>query len=96
MEVPEKHTVMISFEQFYLMEPSFDRLDNSLCLDYLKILSTDETTGAERAELFACGNVYLVPDVYSQSLTLHFHTDMRFFRTGFKMRFSLHRRPSTP
>ena len=96
VEVPEKHTVMISFEQFYLMEPSFDRLDNSLCLDYLKILSTDETTGAERAELFACGNVYLVPDVYNQSLTLHFHTDMRFFRTGFKMRFSLHRRSSTP
>ena len=97
VEVPEEYTVMISFEWFDFMGPSYNIIDmyQRCDSDYLKLFSSNDT-GTEEQLWVHCGFNYIAPDVYNRSVTLHFRTDSRLYQSGFKMRFSLHRWTDAP
>ena len=96
VEVPENHAVMISFQQFYLTEEVSDLQGNNMCEDYVAILTSRGSSTESQIRTNVCGNTHPVPEVYNQSITLLFQTNSTGYRSGFKMRFSLHRWPDVP
>ena len=97
VEVPEKHTVMISFERFdfYSIPTIYEEIAHECIQDYLMLFSSDDT-GADVLVWTKCSVKYVPPEVFNRSISLRFITNSRGYRTGFKIRFSLHRAPHEP
>ena len=95
VDVPQNHTLMVSFERFDLQSPLHIAYNTPSCEDSVMLLTGNER-GTEKSIFLGCGTQYFPPDVYNRSLTVRFLSNVRYFATGFKMRFSLHRWPDVP
>ena len=92
LSVPGGHAVMVSFPRFHLQRPGAGG-----CYDYLRVYVLPGGGGDSRVLRDThCGQRAVPPSVYGSSLSLHFHSDYKTQRLGFKLLFSFHPRDAAP
>ena len=90
-QVPQNHTIMISFQQFDLHSPSNSSACNS------DSVSLFVGTGGDQSLVWRkCGLQSIFPEVFNRSITVVFFSDRNWSRTGFRMTFTIHEQRFSP